>query len=153
MALLGSFWNGINVVQLDTVTGKPISNQAAITNVATHTNGIEASFLFKLGSYYYLFVSWDKCCQGASSTYNIRFGRATSVTGPYLDTAGVSMKSGGGTLSAGGRRPVEAAPAPRMFSWITTPRFSYVMPTTPMPPERLRSLYGHSIGLPASGLL
>lgn len=94
----GSFWNGINVIQLDTVTGKPASSLAAITNVATHANGIEASFLFKRGSYYYLFVSWDKCCQGASSTYNIRFGRATSITGPYLDSAGVSMKSGGGTL-------------------------------------------------------
>jgi len=94
----GSFWNGINVVQLDTVTGKPASSQAAITNVATHAAGIEASFLFKRGNYYYLFVSWDKCCQGASSTYNIRFGRATSITGPYLDSAGASMKSGGGTL-------------------------------------------------------
>jgi arabinan endo-1,5-alpha-L-arabinosidase len=94
----GSFWNGINVVQLDTATGKPASSQPTVTNIATHAGGIEAPFLFKRGKYYYLFVSWDKCCQGAGSTYNIRFGRATSITGPYFDSAATSMKSGGGTL-------------------------------------------------------
>lgn len=42
--------------------------------------------------------SRDKCCDGLSSTYNIRVGRSTSITGPYVDASGVAMTSGGGTL-------------------------------------------------------
>ncbi len=33
-----------------------------------------------------------------NSTYNIRVGRSTNITGPYLDRNGVNMVSGGGTL-------------------------------------------------------
>jgi arabinan endo-1,5-alpha-L-arabinosidase len=96
----GSFWTGIKLVQVDSVTGKPDA-APAIYSIATRTNtalGIEAPFLFKRGSYYYLFVSWDFCCRGVNSTYNIRFGRASAVTGPYLDQGGTDMASGGGTL-------------------------------------------------------
>ncbi|MEA9588712.1 hypothetical protein VC279_02830 [Xanthomonas sp. WHRI 10064A] len=39
-----------------------------------------------------MFVSFDACCKGASSTYKIAVGRARSVTGPYLDRAGVDMR-------------------------------------------------------------
>jgi arabinan endo-1,5-alpha-L-arabinosidase len=37
-----------------------------------------------------------------NSTYQIRYGRSTSITGPYVDKSGVSMMSGGGTLFDGG---------------------------------------------------
>ena len=44
----------------------------------TANNGaVEGSTLWKAGSYYYLFTSWDNCCKGLSSTYNIRVGRST----------------------------------------------------------------------------
>jgi arabinan endo-1,5-alpha-L-arabinosidase len=43
-----------------------------------------------------LFVSWGACCNGAYD-YNIRVGRAAAVTGPYVDKAGNSMMTGGGT--------------------------------------------------------
>jgi arabinan endo-1,5-alpha-L-arabinosidase len=52
--------------------------------------------------FYYLFVSTGVCCQGVNSTYQIRVGRATSITGPYLDKAGTDLRSGGGTLFDGG---------------------------------------------------
>ncbi|CAE6381027.1 unnamed protein product [Rhizoctonia solani] len=58
---------------------------------------VEAPMLIKNGNYYYLFTSWDKCCDGTSSTYNIRVGRSTSITGPYVDKSGVALTSGGGT--------------------------------------------------------
>jgi len=64
---------------------------------AVSTTAIEASFIFHHGSYYYLWVSFDLCCRGASSTYRIMVGRSTSVTGPYLDRNGTRMTSGGGT--------------------------------------------------------
>jgi arabinan endo-1,5-alpha-L-arabinosidase len=46
-------------------------------------------------------VNWGNCCQGENSTYNIRVGRSTSITGPYLDRNGVSMPNNGGSLFLG----------------------------------------------------
>ncbi|KAG6907855.1 hypothetical protein DXG01_007119 [Tephrocybe rancida] len=99
---LGSFWTGIKLETLGSSTGKPTST--AVTALAQRTaNGgaIEASVIYKNGSFYYLFSSWDNCCQGTSSTYNIRVGRSTSATGGYVDQAGVALTSGGGTLVLG----------------------------------------------------
>jgi arabinan endo-1,5-alpha-L-arabinosidase len=62
---------------------------------------IEAPFLFRHGSYYYLFVSFDLCCRGASSTYRIMVGRSGSATGPFVDKNGVAMTSGGCEALAG----------------------------------------------------
>jgi arabinan endo-1,5-alpha-L-arabinosidase len=102
----GSFWNGIYMTQLDPATGKRISPNSPTISVARHTsssaNAIEAPYLYERDGYYYLFVNWDSCCNGTSSTYNIRVGRSTSVTGPYFDQNGVGMiNSGGGTLFLG----------------------------------------------------
>jgi arabinan endo-1,5-alpha-L-arabinosidase len=99
--VFGSFWSGIKLVQLDSLTGKPASSSPPITSLAARAGGstaIEAPFIFKRGIYYYLFVSWDVCCQGVNSTYNIRFGRSTAIKGPYSDQNGAAMASGGGTL-------------------------------------------------------
>ena len=48
-----------------------------------------------------MFTSWDKCCSGTASTYNVRVSRASKVTGPYVDQAGVKAVDGGGTLILG----------------------------------------------------
>ncbi|VDB96680.1 unnamed protein product [Peniophora sp. CBMAI 1063] len=95
---LGSFWTGIKEVTLGSSTGKPSST--TFTSIAQRggTDAIEASAIWKQGSYYYLFTSWDTCCQGLSSTYNIRVGRSSSATGPFVDKDGVALTSGGGTL-------------------------------------------------------
>jgi arabinan endo-1,5-alpha-L-arabinosidase len=50
------------------------------------------------GGYWYLFVSWDNCCDGERSTYKILVGRSKSILGPYLDQHGKPMTEGGGTL-------------------------------------------------------
>ncbi len=93
----GSYWNGIYLMQLDPATGKRISANSPLTQVA-YNSSIEASFLYQRGGYYYLFVNWNTCCAGIDSTYNIRVGRSTSVTGPYLDRNGVNMVNGGGSM-------------------------------------------------------
>ena len=99
----GSYWSGIKLRKLNANTGKPASD-ARLYNIASrpHTNGapgaIEGAFITRRGGYYYLFASFDFCCRGTNSTYNIRVGRATTITGPYVDQAGVPMLDGGGTL-------------------------------------------------------
>jgi arabinan endo-1,5-alpha-L-arabinosidase len=63
-------------------------------------NNIEAAYIYNHPSnpYYYLFVNWDKCCNGINSTYNIRVGRSDQPTGPFIDKNGVDLKAGGGTV-------------------------------------------------------
>jgi beta-xylosidase len=102
----GSFWGGIKIVKL-TNTGVRADSDAPIAIAARPSNGgaLEAPFIISRCGYYYLFVSFDACRKGVDSTYNIRVGRSTSVTGPYVDKAGVAMLSGGGSpLVSGGSR-------------------------------------------------
>ena len=93
----GSYWSGIYVVQLDPLTGLRLSSNSPTYNVA-YNSSIEASCVFRHGNYYYLMADWGSCCDGVNSTYNIRMGRSTSITGPYLDRNGVSMVNNGGSL-------------------------------------------------------
>jgi arabinan endo-1,5-alpha-L-arabinosidase len=94
----GSYWNGIYETQLNPITGKLLNTTT--TQVADNSQ-IEASYLYAHGGYYYLFVNFGMCCDGVDSTYNIRVGRSTSVTGPFYDQNGVPMTQGGGTLLLG----------------------------------------------------
>jgi arabinan endo-1,5-alpha-L-arabinosidase len=101
----GSFWSGIKLIELNSSTGK--RSDSTIRSIAGRNGGaIEAPVIFKHGSYYYQWVSFDRCCQGASSTYRIMVGRSTSVTGPYVDRNGTAMTSGGGTEVLAGRGSV-----------------------------------------------
>jgi arabinan endo-1,5-alpha-L-arabinosidase len=98
----GSFWTGIKMRQIDPDTGLLLASNPTLYSIAArpnppNANAIEASFIIYKEPYYYLFVSFDYCCQGTSSNYNVRVGRATSVTGPYYDRNGTSMMNGGGT--------------------------------------------------------
>lgn len=92
----GSFWSGIKMIELNPSTGLRL-NSTFLSIAGRGGGAIEAPFIFKRGSYYYQYVSFDRCCQGASSTYRVMVGRSTSVTGPYYDRNGVNMNSGGGT--------------------------------------------------------
>jgi arabinan endo-1,5-alpha-L-arabinosidase len=94
----GSWSNGIQIVPVSKTTGIPTA--AACTQLAYHATGtgIEGSYIYPHGGYYYLFASVDDCCQGTSSTYRIIVGRASSITGPYADRGGVALTQGGGTI-------------------------------------------------------
>ncbi len=97
----GSFWNGIMLRRLDPLTGMQSPEDTNTYRLATRPieseRAIEASFIIRKNGYYYLFVSHDRCCRGANSTYNIVVGRSKAVTGPYLDADGVSLANNGGT--------------------------------------------------------
>jgi arabinan endo-1,5-alpha-L-arabinosidase len=100
----GSFWNGIYTRRIDPNTGLlmtgsrgvPVGPYQLASNGAT-----EASYMYERDGLFYLFVNWGTCCQGISSTYNIRVGRSNNISGPFLDQDGVNMANGGGTLFLG----------------------------------------------------
>jgi arabinan endo-1,5-alpha-L-arabinosidase len=91
----GSYHGNIELVQLDSQTGLRIATNSPVTIIA---NQSEASDIIYHDGYYYLFVNHGSCCQGANSTYNIRVGRSSKITGPYLDRHGEDMVGGGGAL-------------------------------------------------------
>ena len=93
----GSFWGGIQIIELNTTTGKRIAPDSTIYILARYPE-IEAPFIYFHGGYYYLFVNWDRCCRGLDSTYNIRVGRSRAITGPYVDKTGVDLRDEGGSL-------------------------------------------------------
>ena len=95
----GSFNNGIYVKEMNPANGQPLNSSPGV-NVAAPgpTVEIEGAAMVQRGSYYYMFANWGGCCSGVNSTYNMRVGRSTSPTGPFLDRNGVNMLNGGGTL-------------------------------------------------------
>ena len=121
----GSFWNGIQIVRLDTTMHvakgekprtlarryAPGTTTAEPNPTSAHagTNAIEAPFVMKHQGYYYLFVSWDYCCRGSKSNYRVAVGRSKNVDGPYLDKRSNDMLNGGGTvLLEGDKKQYEA---------------------------------------------
>ena len=93
----GSFWSGIQQVKLD-AGGSRADDEVHTLATRQEANGaIEAPYVVRRCGYYYLFASFDVCCQGANSTYNIRVGRSESVGGPFVDRDGKAMLQGGGT--------------------------------------------------------
>jgi arabinan endo-1,5-alpha-L-arabinosidase len=103
----GSFWTGIKLRKLDPTTGKLATDNTTMYSLAERPNegAIEASSIISHNGYFYLFVSFDKCCDGVNSTYRTMAGRSQSITGPYADSTGVAMLQGGGDqlLATSGR--------------------------------------------------
>lgn len=95
--VFGSYWSGIKLVQLNPQTGLRLAPDSKLYSLA-YNESIEAAFLCRHDDFYYLFVNWGSCCQGPKSTYNIRIGRSKTITGPYLDKAGVDLLHNGGSI-------------------------------------------------------
>lgn len=99
----GSYSNGIYIAEINPSTGLRVNPSASPVRVAASSSAnnasqIEGSALIRKGSYYYLFVNYGTCCSGVDSTYNIRVGRGTSPTGPFLDKSGGNLLNAGGTM-------------------------------------------------------
>jgi arabinan endo-1,5-alpha-L-arabinosidase len=112
----GSFWGGIMMRRIDPGTGKLSTEDTTLYNIARRPRtgphqtppvegAIEAPFIIRHDGCWYLFVSFDFCCRGVKSTYNVVVGRSSRITGPYVDKSGKPMLEGGGT-------PVIAATTP-----------------------------------------
>lgn len=109
----GSFWSGLKLVRLNasrTALAEPqewhsIARRERSVLLDDRDPGpaeLEAPFVFRKNGYFYLFLSWGKCCLGVKSTYRLMIGRSRDVRGPYLDKAGRDLAAGGGTLLLGG---------------------------------------------------
>ncbi len=97
--VFGSWYDGIWISRLSSGTMKPNKSAVQIADRDLSSNAIEGACIWNRGNgYYYLFASYDVCCNGVNSTYNIRYGRSKSITGPYLDKNGNSMLDNGGTV-------------------------------------------------------
>lgn len=103
----GSFWSGIKIVELNSDGSRA---DTTVRSIASRGGGaIEGAFIVRRCGYYYLFVSFDRCCAGAQSTYNVRVGRSPNVLGPYVDRSDVQMMNSGGTLVVAGGAGFAAA--------------------------------------------
>ena len=99
----GSFWNGLYAVRISWPSGKPAKHWQShavqlAERPAVQYNPVEGAALVRRHGWYYLFASWDFCCQGANSTYKTAVGRSRYVTGPFRDKQGALLLTGGGTV-------------------------------------------------------
>jgi arabinan endo-1,5-alpha-L-arabinosidase len=94
----GSFWSGIKMIKLNESGARDGTSLVSLASRPSNSGAVEAPFLVRRCGFYYLFVSWDSCCKGVDSTYNIRVGRSKSLTEPFSDREGKRMMEGGGTL-------------------------------------------------------
>ena len=95
----GTYYGFIRIVELDPKTGARLAGNQPV-DVAID---MEATALMYRDGWYYLLGTHGTCCDGPNSSYNIRVGRAKSVTGPYLDNMGAPLLKGGGKLVIDGR--------------------------------------------------
>ena len=118
----GSFWGGLKIVKLNKDRISLAQSLAGIPTIASRIlaastenpkavddnpvdaggNAIEAPFIFKKGSYYYLFFSADYCCKGPKSTYKMMIGRSKKLLGPYVDKDNTRLAQGGGSVLLAG---------------------------------------------------
>ncbi len=97
--VFGSYWSGIKLIRLDPATGLRLAGDPAPRALVQRPapDAVEAPYIVRHGGYYYLFVSFDACCQGEASTYYTVVGRSAAPDGPYVDRSGRAMLQGGGT--------------------------------------------------------
>ncbi|KXX75807.1 putative arabinan endo-1,5-alpha-L-arabinosidase A [Madurella mycetomatis] len=101
----GSWWDGIHQVQMSgTPTAVNPGSSAVQLSFDNGDRAMEGPNIFKHGGYYYLFFSKGSCCGYDSNRpapgkeYRILACRSTSATGGFVDRAGRSCRSGGGTM-------------------------------------------------------
>ncbi len=88
----GSFWSGLQLIRLDAAGARVGDEMHTLATRREGGDAIEAPYIVRRCGYYYLFASFDRCCNGVSTTYNIRVGRSEAVRGAYVDRDGVAMR-------------------------------------------------------------
>ena len=87
----GSFWHDLYQAPMNSAATKAAS--ASYNNMAfdpSGTHAVEAAYMYKHGSYYYLFYSAGKCCgydtsrPASGAEYKIKVCRSTSATSGFV---------------------------------------------------------------------
>lgn len=101
----GSWWDGLFAVDMVSPPTQAVEGSTAI-NLVTEpvTTAVEAPFMFREGSFYYMFYSQGLCCgynderPAPGEEYKILACRSESADGPFVDSEGESCLTGGGTV-------------------------------------------------------
>ena len=101
--VFGSTLGGLFLVDIDPKTFVPTQHPRdfvllAARDLLGEDPIIEAPYIVHRDGWYYLFLSHNRCCQGADTKYKILVGRSRNLAGPYVDQAGVSLLDSGGTV-------------------------------------------------------
>jgi arabinan endo-1,5-alpha-L-arabinosidase len=86
----GSFWHDIYQAPMNSAATKVASSSYNIAYNATGTHAEEGAYMYKYGSYYYLFFSSGICCgydsskPAAGEEYKIMVCRSTSPTSGFV---------------------------------------------------------------------
>jgi len=100
----GSYYGGMFTTRLSPDGAHTVGDP---TQVAID-NKFEGAYVVRHGAYWYLFASTANCCAGPTTGYSVEVGRATALTGPYVDAQGepllASRAGGTPTLMQNGNR-------------------------------------------------
>ncbi|MFZ5895369.1 MAG: arabinan endo-1,5-alpha-L-arabinosidase [Myxococcota bacterium] len=94
----GSFSGGLKLVALDAAGERPVGELIPIAARSSDNPAVQAAYVSARAGYYYLFSSFDLCCDGANSSHRLMVGRSSALAGPYVDRAGKALLDGGGSL-------------------------------------------------------
>ncbi len=96
----GSYREGLVLQTIDPATGllEASAPRIALARRPAWWAGLEATSLVHRDGWWYLFASFDWCCLGERSNYNVRVGRSRDLEGPYVDVDGHPMLEDGGTI-------------------------------------------------------
>jgi arabinan endo-1,5-alpha-L-arabinosidase len=87
----GGIFAGLSIRKLN--SAGTVSDPTTEINIAVDNYYTNPYILFKNGFFYEFATPAGACCSGAFSTYSVRVGRSTSITGPYLDAEGNDMNA------------------------------------------------------------
>ena len=124
----GSFWTGLKATRIDAATGKPARQPPEIVtgggaSAGHRSAGDRGALLSRHDGWYYLFVSWDACCDGLESTYKVMVGRAPGAR---------AVRRCGGAADDRGRRHAgsrerRALRGPGHNSVLSTPKGDWIV--------------------------
>ncbi|MEV1247666.1 family 43 glycosylhydrolase [Nonomuraea sp. NPDC049750] len=84
------YWGSYDVICVAKMNADATRIEGAATQVARGRR-MEGAYVVRHDAFYYLFYSDAGCCQGAYSGYQVKVGRATTPSGPFVDDEGVNL--------------------------------------------------------------
>lgn len=112
--VFGSYSSGVKLIRLAADGSRADDSLVALAARPIEV-ALQAPAAVYRDPYYYLFVTFGRCCAGVDSTSSIRVGRSSAVTGPYQDKDGLPMLEGGGSILIDGNVRFPGAGASSVF--------------------------------------